>query len=200
MLEVEKSSDESDSQTRPEPFAFDIDFTVEEMTELKEAFDIYKEPDGKIPFYDFFHHMEDYGIRFSSKVEHQLVYRTLRKIQKSKELGEGGRVDFDAFVGLLKMALNKRKTKNHVKILWNIFDRSKTGTITSSDIAAIQNKMHQNVKFDEARRMIYNCSYNGHGITFDEFFQLMTRPDGTRAKDLDHVVLGRVAKSLGRAD
>ena len=50
------------------------------MSELKEAFDIYKEPDGRIPFYDFFHHMEDYGIRFSSKDEHQLIYRTLRKI------------------------------------------------------------------------------------------------------------------------
>ena len=98
------------------------------------------------------------------------------------------------------MALNKRKNKSHVKLLWNIFDRSKTGTITSSDIAAIQNKMNQNVKFDEARRMIKNCSYNGQCITFDEFFQLMTRPDGKRAEDLDYVVLGRVAKSLGRAD
>ena len=55
-------------------------FTPEEMTELREAFDIYKEDDGRIDFYDFFHHMEDHGIRFSNKKEHQLIYGTLRKI------------------------------------------------------------------------------------------------------------------------
>ena len=70
MLEIEKSSDESNDELVNETFAFNIEFTDEEMNELREAFDIYKEADGKIPFYDFFHHMEDYGIRFSSKDEH----------------------------------------------------------------------------------------------------------------------------------
>ena len=199
MLEVDKSSDESNEQYRPDPFPFDIAFTPEEMAELREAFDIYKEDDDKIDFYDFFHHMEDHGTAFSSKKEHQLVYGTLRKIQKSKEkLGDGGRVDFDTFVELLKMALNVRRSKNHVRLLWNIFDRSKTGTITSSDVAAIHTKINKNARIIDSRHMVQNCSYSGQGITFNEFFQLMTRPEGMQTKDLDYVVRGRAAKSRGR--
>ena len=80
MLEIEKSSDESKDELKTDTFPFDIEITPKEMDELREAFDIYKEADGKIPFYDFFHHMEDHGIAFSTKKEHQLIYGTLRKI------------------------------------------------------------------------------------------------------------------------
>ena len=133
------------------------------MEELRDAFDIYKEEsDGKIPFYDFFHHMEDHGIAFSTKKEHQLIYGTLRKIQKSKEiLGDGGRVDFDAFIDLLKMALNKRETKNHVRLIWNIFDRQKNGIITNYDIVSISTELEKPVGFNQARLMVKNCSYSG---------------------------------------
>ena len=142
MLEVDKSSSESDGNQKPTPFDLNIQITEEEIKELRDAFDIYKEEDGKIPFYDFFHHMEDHGIAFSSKREHQLVYGILRKIQKSKDLlGEGGRVDFDRFVELMKIALNQRKTRTHVRLIWNIFDCQRTGTITNHDIATISTEM-----------------------------------------------------------
>ena len=70
LIEVDKSSSESDGNERPAPIDFNIEITEEEMKELRDAFDIYKDDDGKIPFYDFFHHMEDHGIAFSSKREH----------------------------------------------------------------------------------------------------------------------------------
>ena len=40
-------------------------------------------------------------------------------------------VDFDQFLALLKNAMNVRKTKKDIKIIFDIFDKDKSGRISS---------------------------------------------------------------------
>ena len=89
------------------------------------------------------------------------------------------------------MALNKRETKNHVRLIWNLFDRKHNGVISNHDIAVTSLESGGNIGFSDARRIIENCSFDGHAITFNEFYQLMTRPKGMPVHKLDYVVQGR---------
>ena len=77
----------------------------------------------------------------------------------------------------LVAAMNMRKKKKHVSLLFDIFDGAKTGTIEHYDLQYVSRQIDNELEGPDIKQILYNCSSNLNQITKDEFYTIMTREE-----------------------
>ena len=156
-------------------FNLNIQLKDQEVDGLKKAFEGFMDQDSKkIDFYELVYTLESKGLTNENPLMHAILKRVQMKLKAINDT-QSHLIDFDLFLALIKEAMNERKTKKDVKIIFVIFDLEHSNLIIRQNIDEVALSTGKNLSKAEIGRILNNCSSNKKEITEEEFFQVMTR-------------------------
>ena len=127
------ASDFSDIEIKP--YNLDFQLSKSELGELNHAFELMKDFDNKISFFELMHSLElKCG---EEKIKETLMYGILKRIELFDEVKGDKRIDFETFKNLLLKAMTLQNTKEQASLMFNIFDQERSGFIHAYNIADV---------------------------------------------------------------
>ena len=72
--------------------------------------------------------------------------------------------------------MSRRDSKQDVKVLFDIFDTDKSGTISKQNLYQIAFDVSKPLEKSQIDSIMRNCSANRENIRFPEFYKIMTLP------------------------
>ena len=89
---------------------------------------------------------------------------------------ENGGINFDDFVDAINDKLEDKESKEGIKRIFDLFiDDPNTDTITLSSLKKISKELGENMSDKELKDMLERASKNGVELTFEEFYDIMTK-------------------------
>ena len=139
------------------------------MEELKEAFSLFDaENQGKIGTKHLVSTMKSLGFDTKSP----LVFNMIAELDNEKY--ENG-ITFDQFTSEISTKLGDRTTKEGLGRLFKLFDTDNSGSINPQNLKKVVKELGDTMTNDEIKDLIEHASSNGEYITFDDFYQIMTK-------------------------
>ena len=144
----------------------------EEVDEIKQAFDLFDtNGTGKIDPKELKAAMQSLG--FDSK--NPTIYQLIADLD-TPEAAKNGGVNFDDFVGSINNKLGDKESKEGIHRIFELFiDDPNADTITLSSLKKIAQELGENMSAEELKDMLERASANGTELTFDEFYEIMTK-------------------------
>ena len=92
------------------------------------------------------------------------------------EAAKNGGIDFDNFVEAINNKLGDKETKEGIRRIFDLFiDDPNSDTITLNSLKKIARELGENMTAEELKDMLERASSNGTELTFDEFYEIMTK-------------------------
>ena len=92
------------------------------------------------------------------------------------QAAKNGGVNFDDFVGSINNKLGDKESKEGIHRIFELFiDDPNADTITLSSLKKIAQELGENMSAEELKDMLERASANGTELTFDEFYEIMTK-------------------------
>ena len=144
----------------------------EEVDEIRQAFDLFDtNGTGKIDPKELKAAMQSLG--FDSK--NPTIYTLIADLD-TPEAAKNGGVNFDDFVGSINNKLGDKESKEGIHRIFELFiDDPNADTITLSSLKKIAQELGENMSAEELKDMLERASANGTELTFDEFYEIMTK-------------------------
>ena len=143
-----------------------------EVDEIRQAFDLFDtNGTGKIDPKELKAAMQSLG--FDSK--NPTIYTLIADLD-TPEAAKNGGVNFDDFVGSINNKLGDKESKEGIHRIFELFiDDPNADTITLSSLKKIAQELGENMSAEELKDMLERASANGTELTFDEFYEIMTK-------------------------
>ena len=144
----------------------------EEVDEIRQAFDLFDtNGTGKIDPKELKAAMQSLG--FDSK--NPTIYQLIADLDTPEAARNGG-ISFDDFVGAINDKLGDKESKEGIHRIFELFiDDPNSDTITLSSLKKIAQELGENMTAEELKDMLERASANGTELTFDEFYEIMTK-------------------------
>ena len=144
----------------------------DEVDEIRQAFDLFDtNGTGKIDPKELKAAMQSLG--FDSK--NPTIYTLIADLD-TPEAAKNGGVNFDDFVGSINNKLGDKESKEGIHRIFELFiDDPNADTITLSSLKKIAQELGENMSDEELKDMLERASANGTELTFDEFYEIMTK-------------------------
>ena len=144
----------------------------DEVDEIRQAFDLFDtNGTGKIDPKELKAAMQSLG--FDSK--NPTIYTLIADLD-TPEAAKNGGVNFDDFVGSINNKLGDKESKEGIHRIFELFiDDPNADTITLSSLKKIAQELGENMSAEELKDMLERASSNGTELTFDEFYEIMTK-------------------------
>ena len=144
----------------------------EEVDEIRQAFDLFDtNGTGKIDPKELKAAMQSLG--FDTK--NPTIYTLIADLD-TPEAAKNGGVNFDDFVGSINNKLGDKESKEGIHRIFELFiDDPNSDTITLSSLKKIAQELGENMSAEELKDMLERASSNGTELTFDEFYEIMTK-------------------------
>ena len=144
----------------------------DEVDEIKQAFDLFDtNQTGKIDPKELKAAMQSLG--FDSK--NPTIFQLIADLDTSDNAKRGG-IEFDAFVEAINNKLGDKETKEGIQRIFNLFiDDPNQNTITLTSLRRIARELGEQMSNEELKDMLERASSNGQELTFDEFYEIMTK-------------------------
>ena len=144
----------------------------DEVDEIRQAFDLFDtNGTGKIDPKELKAAMQLLG--FDSK--NPTIYTLIADLD-TPEAAKNGGVNFDDFVGSINNKLGDKESKEGIHRIFELFiDDPNADTITLSSLKKIAQELGENMSAEELKDMLERASANGTELTFDEFYEIMTK-------------------------
>ena len=144
----------------------------DEVDEIRQAFDLFDtNGTGKIDPKELKAAMQSLG--FDTK--NPTIYTLIADLD-TPEAAKNGGVNFDDFVGSINNKLGDKESKEGIHRIFELFiDDPNADTITLSSLKKIAQELGENVSAEELKDMLERASANGTELTFDEFYEIMTK-------------------------
>ena len=144
----------------------------DEVDEIRQAFDLFDtNGTGKIDPKELKAAMQSLG--FDSK--NPTIYTLIADLD-TPEAAKNGGVNFDDFVGSINNKLGDKESKEGIHRIFELFiDDPNADTITVSSLKKIAQELGENMSAEELKDMLERASANGTELTFDEFYEIMTK-------------------------
>ena len=144
----------------------------DEVDEIRQAFDFFDtNGTGKIDPKELKAAMQSLG--FDSK--NPTIYTLIADLD-TPEAAKNGGVNFDDFVGSINNKLGDKESKEGIHRIFELFiDDPNADTITLSSLKKIAQELGENMSAEELKDMLERASANGTELTFDEFYEIMTK-------------------------
>ena len=144
----------------------------DEVDEIRQAFDLFDtNGTGKIDPKELKAAMQSLG--FDSK--NPTIYTLIADLD-TPEAAKNGGVNFDDFVGSINNKLGDKERKEGIHRIFELFiDDPNSDTITLSSLKKIAQELGENMSAEELKDMLERASANGTELTFDEFYEIMTK-------------------------
>ena len=89
---------------------------------------------------------------------------------------ENGGINFDDFVDAINDKLEDKESKEGIKRIFDLFiDDPNADTITLISLKKISKELGENMSDEELKDMLERASKNGVELTFEEFYDIMTK-------------------------
>lgn len=162
---VQKSKQVSKKVERP-------GLSQDEVDEIKQAFDLFDtNQSGKIDAKELKSAMQSLG--FDTK--NPTIYQLIADLDNPENTKKGG-VDFDSFVEEINNKLGDKETKDGILRIFQLFiDDPNQNTITLSSLRRIARELGEQMSSDELKDMLERASSSGSELTFEEFYDIMTK-------------------------
>ena len=146
--------------------------STEEVDEIKQAFDLFDtNGTGKIDPKELKAAMQSLG--FDSK--NQTIFQLIADLD-TPEAAKNGGIDFDNFVEAINNKLGDKESKEGIRRIFDLFiDDPNSDTITLNSLKKIARELGENMTAEELKDMLERASSNGTELTFDEFYEIMTK-------------------------
>lgn len=144
----------------------------EEVDEIRQAFDLFDtNGTGKIDPKELKAAMQSLG--FDSK--NPTIFQLIADLDTSQAQKAGG-IDFDSFVEAINNKLGDKETKEGIRRIFDLFiDDPNSDTITLNSLKKIARELGENMTTEELKDMLERASSNGTELTFEEFYEIMTK-------------------------
>ena len=149
-----------------------VGLSGEEVDEIRQAFELFDtNGTGRIDPKELKAAMQSLG--FDSK--NPVIFQLIADLDTPDAAKKGG-IDFNTFVEAINDKLGDRGSRDGVKRIFQLFiDDPNQDTITLSSLKRIAKELGEQMSADELRDMLERASSNGQELTFDEFFEIMTK-------------------------
>ncbi len=146
--------------------------STEEVDEIKQAFDLFDtNGTGKIDPKELKAAMQSLG--FDSK--NPTIFQLIADLD-TPEAAKNGGIDFDNFVEAINDKLGDKESKEGIRRIFDLFiDDPNSDTITLNSLKKIARELGENMTAEELKDMLERASSNGTELTFDEFYEIMTK-------------------------
>lgn len=144
----------------------------EEVDEIRQAFDLFDtNGTGKIDPKELKAAMQSLG--FDTK--NPTIFQLIADLDTPEALKAGG-IDFDSFVEAINNKLGDKETKEGIRRIFDLFiDDPDSDTITLNSLKKIARELGENMTTEELKDMLERASSNGTELTFEEFYEIMTK-------------------------
>ena len=149
-----------------------VGLSGEEVDEIRQAFELFDtNGTGRIDPKELKAAMQSLG--FDTK--NPVIYQLIADLDTPENAKKGG-IDFNTFVEAINDKLGDRSSRDGVKRIFQLFiDDPSQDTITLSSLKRIAKELGEQMSADELRDMLERASSNGQELSFDEFYEIMTK-------------------------
>lgn len=144
----------------------------DEVDEIRQAFDLFDtNGTGRIDPKELKAAMQSLG--FDTK--NPTIFQLIAELDTNEAAKRGG-IDFDNFVEAINNKLGDKETKDGIRRIFELFiDDPNQETITLSSLRRIARELGEQMSNDELKDMLERASSNGTELSFDEFYDIMTK-------------------------
>jgi Ca2+-binding EF-hand superfamily protein len=144
----------------------------DEVDEIRQAFDLFDtNGNGKIDPKELKAAMQSLG--FDTK--NPTIFQLIAELDTNEAAKKGG-IEFDAFVEAINNKLGDKESKEGIRRIFDLFiDDPQSDTITLASLRRIARELGEQMSNDELKDMLERASSNGTELTFDEFYDIMTK-------------------------
>jgi Ca2+-binding EF-hand superfamily protein len=149
-----------------------VGLSGEEVDEIRQAFELFDtNGTGRIDPKELKAAMQSLG--FDTK--NPVIYQLIADLDTPENAKKGG-IDFNTFVEAINDKLGDRSSREGIKRIFQLFiDDPSQDTISLSSLKRIAKELGEQMSADELRDMLERASSNGQELTFDEFYEIMTK-------------------------
>ena len=144
----------------------------DEVDEIRQAFDLFDtNGTGKIDPKELKAAMQSLG--FDTK--NPTIFQLIAELDTPEAAKKGG-IEFDGFVEAINNKLGDKETKDGIRRIFELFiDDPNSETITLASLRRIARELGEQMSNDELKDMLERASSNGTELSFDEFYDIMTK-------------------------
>lgn len=144
----------------------------EEIEEIRNAFQLFDTNNtGKISPTELKQAMQSLGF----DTRNPTIYNMIAELETNDAAKQGG-VSFDTFLDAVNYKLGDKESREGIRRIFELFiDDPDTKTITINALKKVSKELGENMKPDELTEMLTRASKNGVEITFEEFYDIMTK-------------------------
>ena len=144
----------------------------EEEDEIRQAFDLFDtNSQGKIDPKELKAAMQSLGFDTKNPTIFQLISDL-----DTEENEQAGGIDFETFITAINDKLGDKESEEGLKRIFDLFiDNPDENTITLNSLKKISRELGENMSNEELKDMLARASKNGTELTFEEFYDIMTK-------------------------
>jgi Ca2+-binding EF-hand superfamily protein len=144
----------------------------DEIDEIRQAFDLFDtNGTGKIDPKELKLAMQSLGFDTKNPTIFQLISEL-----DTPEASKRGGIDFDNFVDAINNKLGDKESKDGIRRIFDLFiDDPQSDTITLSSLKRIARELGEQMSAEELKDMLQRASSNGTELSFEEFYDIMTK-------------------------
>jgi len=141
--------------------------TEDEIEEIREAFNLFDtDNSGTIDPKELKAAMQSLG--FEQK--NPTIYQMIADLEQ-----EGNAIDFETFLNAITAKLGDKETKGGIKKIFELFDDDGTGNININNLKRVAKELGETMTQDELKEMLERAASNGDEISFEDFYNIMTK-------------------------
>ena len=141
--------------------------TEDEVEEIREAFNLFDtDNSGTIDPKELKAAMQSLG--FEQK--NPTIYQMIADLEQ-----EGNSIDFGTFLNAITAKLGDKETKEGIKKIFDLFDDDTSGAINLQNLKRVAKELGETMTEDELREMLERAAGNGEEISFEDFYNIMTK-------------------------
>lgn len=143
--------------------------TEEEIEELREAFNLFDtENTGTIDPRELKAAMQSLGF----ETKNPTIYQMIADLENE---GAGNAIDFETFLDAITAKLGDKESKSGIQKIFDLFDDDRTGTINLNNLKRVAKELGETMTPEELQEMLERAATNGQEITFEDFYNIMTK-------------------------
>lgn len=144
----------------------------DEIDEIKQAFDLFdSNQQGTIDPKELKSAMQSLGFDTKNPTIFQLI-----SDMDTPENAKNGGVTFEQFIGYINDKLGDKESREGIKRIFELFiDDPKQDTITLNSLKRIARELGEQMSNEELKDMLERASSNNSELTFEEFYEIMTK-------------------------
>ena len=141
--------------------------TEDEVEEIREAFNLFDtDGSGAIDPRELKAAMQSLG--FESK--NPTIYQMIADLEN-----QGPSIDFETFLDAITSKLGDKETKEGISKIFALFDDDESGTINLTNLKRVARELGETMTAEELEEMLSRAATNGEEITFEDFYNIMTK-------------------------